>query len=125
LRVRLRRASSDSNGRVESVNAPHPEPREFLTGQPPSISSSPKFCPRGHALTRDNTRIEKDGRERCRTCQRIQKRAAAAKRKLEDMLAAQYTPQHAAWVARKRREAAELPLRQCDREQVTEQLEDL
>jgi hypothetical protein len=35
------------------------------------------------------------------------------------------SPGLAAWVARKRRERVGLPLRRCDREQVSEQMEDL
>jgi hypothetical protein len=35
------------------------------------------------------------------------------------------TPQHQAWITRKRREREGLPLRRCDREQVSEQLSDM
>jgi hypothetical protein len=35
------------------------------------------------------------------------------------------SPEFAAWVARRRRERDGLPLRPCDREQVSEQMEDL
>lgn len=37
----------------------------------------------------------------------------------------QHSPAHQAWITRKRRERAGLPLRRRDREQITQQLEDL
>lgn len=64
------------------VNPSHLEPVSHrvnvLRGQSfAAINARKTHCPRGHAYSPENTRIERCGGRRCRTCERAKKRRAA------------------------------------------------
>jgi hypothetical protein len=107
-------------------------------------ATQPAFCAKGHEQTPENVyphRVSGKIYPCCRECDRESKRRhARIKREraaLKELLTppsrpmalaeptGPVTPQHEAWMARKRRERVGLPLRQCDLEQASEQLEDM
>lgn len=109
------------------MNAPHPEPLQLLLEPPVATQAPANCCKRGHQLTPDNLyTFHAKGRryQRCRRCS-LDARKRLYQEQKEKLKAMLTISPHEAWVNRKRRERNGEPLTMADREQMTEQMEDL